>query len=610
MGTPESSRIQDADQPSQSGHPDNQRQLQLIFDTLPAFISYIGRDRRYHYCNRAYSRLLGRPHAEIVGAQTRELLDDEAWSIIEPNLAQALAGQAAEFDIQGHDEETGSRWYHVTYTPDRDAAGTVNGVVVLVTDITDRKQAGESLRRSEANFATMFRTLPIAVALSRLSTGVLVDANAAFERLTGFTREEIVGKTSIELGLVRDADRRAAALKQLQEEGVFHTAELKLYPKDGEPREVISHLNLLESGGEKFVLSSVVDLTERKRTESALAEAHRLLEAIIERSPLAILVMDLDGRIEVWNPAAERLFGWTVEEARGEVFPAVPAEKWDELRDNIRRTVETGGMHGIQIRRLNRRGHPLDLRLWTAALYPPGGGASSVIGILEDVTEQKREEAGKLRIQAEIASLNVRLQRAMSETHHRVKNNLQIVSALLDMQKLAHPEAIPTEEIERIGIHVRSLAAIHGLLTMQVTMGRDTYNTSMKSALDQVVPLISSLSPRPMTVDLEDAQIPIRHASSLALVVNELVSNAQKYGGGPISLTVTLPTPDQIRVEVSDEGPGFPAGFDGQAGTSTGLELVQNIVQMDLQGTITYANRPQGGATVTVEFPLPSGSLS
>jgi two-component sensor histidine kinase len=102
---------------------------------------------------------------------------------------------------------------------------------------------------------------------------------------------------------------------------------------------------------------------------------------------------------------------------------------------------------------------------------------------------------------------------------------------------------------------------------------------------------------------IDDARLGGRQTTTLALVTNELVSNALKHGKGQTEITFTT-NGNNATLAVCDDGPGFPAGFDARTAANTGLELVENIVQWDLRGQIAYDNRSQGGAQITVTFPL------
>jgi PAS domain S-box-containing protein len=220
-------------------------------------------------------------------------------------------------------------------------------------------------------------------------------------------------------------------------------------------------------------------------------------------------------------------------------------------------------------------------------------------GVCTDITELKRREL-------EIEALNERLQRAMAETHHRVKNNLQVLSALIDLQVTRDEETIPAHELVRIGQHIRALATIHDLLTQEAKESGAAEYVSTRDALHRLMPLVQSMvGSRALRYRADDVRLPIRKGTSLAVLVNELVSNAVKHGMGEIVIALTAGG-ETIRLEVCDDGDGFPAGFDPNAAAHTGLELIESLSRWDLQGDVRYENRPEGGARVVVIFPAPS----
>ena len=218
--------------------------------------------------------------------------------------------------------------------------------------------------------------------------------------------------------------------------------------------------------------------------------------------------------------------------------------------------------------------------------------------------ERQRRIEVLQRSSAEINSLNERLQRAMAETHHRVKNNLQVVSGLIELLIMDGAQNISENELRRLNQHVRSLAVLHDILTQQARTDGHVDSLSTKDALDRLVPLLRSVTgSRPLTYFVDDTILPISHGTSLAVLLNELVSNAVKHGGGSIDISLAV-VDDQARLEVADDGPGFPADFAYGNATHTGLELVENVSRYDLHGEPRYENRPEGGARVVVTFPL------
>ena len=264
-------------------------------------------------------------------------------------------------------------------------------------------------------------------------------------------------------------------------------------------------------------------------------------------------------------------------------------------------------------------GELVHLLAYASPLFDEAGNVRGCIGTYVDISERKQTEAELLQKQDEIEALNHRLRRAMAETHHRVKNNLQVISALVDLQAMEHGDVVPASEISRLGHHIRSLAAVHDLLTYEAKSDAEVNHLSARAALDKLMPMLEAMTHgRKIDYTADDARLPVRHGTALTILVNELVSNAYKHGSGQIQIRfiVTPDVPGERRkvgargitgtaqLEVCDSGPGFPPGFSAAESAHTGLELVENLSRWDLNGEAAYENRPEGGARVVVTFPL------
>lgn len=203
--------------------------------------------------------------------------------------------------------------------------------------------------------------------------------------------------------------------------------------------------------------------------------------------------------------------------------------------------------------------------------------------------------------QQEIEDLNRRLQRAVMESHHRIKNNLQVLVALVDAMRVG--ENSQPEALTRLARHIRGLATLHDLLTHQtITPGAPLDSVSARFALERLIPaLASALDARNLTLDADDVELSLKQVSSIALLVNELVSNAIKHGNGAIVVSLKRDG-DYLLLDVCNDGPGFPEGFDPERSASVGLNLIDSIGTWDLEGTLAYENVPSG-ARVRVRFP-------
>jgi two-component sensor histidine kinase len=231
--------------------------------------------------------------------------------------------------------------------------------------------------------------------------------------------------------------------------------------------------------------------------------------------------------------------------------------------------------------------------------------AESARRVAEEESARRRiAEETLRRQQAEIEVLNARLQRALAETHHRVKNNLQVITAMVELQVADSDEMVSADALRRIGHHVQALATVHDILTGQVKEEGSVELLDTRAVLNQLRPLLEGLiGDRRLRFTVDDLPLPIRQGTHLAVLINELVSNAVKHGEGDIELTLAVVN-EQGQLQVRDRGPGFPPDFDPRTAGHTGLELIQSLSRWDLGGDLSFLNHPEGGAQITVTFPV------
>ncbi len=177
----------------------------------------------------------------------------------------------------------------------------------IVHDITDRKRAQESLAESEHKFRMAFQTSPDSINLNRLADGLYIDINEGFTKLTGYTREEAIGRTSIDLNIWRDPQDRQRLVKGLFRDDYVENLEAEFRKKNGEIVIGLMSARRLTLNGEEMILSITRDITERKQVENALRESEERYRQIVEASTDAILVRD-SNIITYANPAAVQLF--------------------------------------------------------------------------------------------------------------------------------------------------------------------------------------------------------------------------------------------------------------------------------------------------------------
>ena len=262
----------------------------------------------------------------------------------------------------------------------------------------------------------------------------------------------------------------------------------------------------------------------------------------------------------------------------------------------------------VQVQSLRRNAYTPDhLRMLEALMLQVAGAFRNAFlyqQVRAELEERTRAELELARRQADIESLNERLQRAMTETHHRVKNNLQIIAAMVDLQLMDRPESVPAGHVRRLGSYVMTLAAVHDILTEESKEDSQARFASARAVLQKLLPLLQQTAEgRRIIPTVQDVKISAKQGTAIALVVNELVNNAFKHGAQNVTIDLRQEGSD-LRLAVCDDGPGFPPDFDASSTASTGLELVESLSRWDLQGSVRYENLTPDGACVTVTAPL------
>jgi PAS domain S-box-containing protein len=270
--------------------------------------------------------------------------------------------------------------------------------IKLRKEIQEREKAQEVLRLSEEKFSKAFQSSPTLMSISTLEDGTFIDVNDSFLKAHGFRREEVMGRTSIELGIISSEDRNTLSNKI--EKGPFHRLELDLYTKTGGRIHGSFSADVINIEGRSCLLAAVDDISEQKKAENALKESEERYRAIFENSPVGISLTSKEGRFVTVNQAIADMSGFTIDELLK--LPLSALYQDPEKRKPLLEAIKRDGMvfnYPVQFKR--KDGFVSDTLL-TMTKVPQTGGEEVYQSICIDITSQIKAEREKKELEARL----------------------------------------------------------------------------------------------------------------------------------------------------------------------------------------------------------------
>ena len=283
--------------------------LAAVVESSDAAIGSAALDGTVTSWNPAAERLYGYSAAEVVGKPLSAFLAPERL----PDAIKALSWIAQGKGVYRYESQRmrkdGTRAdISVIVSPIRDAEGTIVGASAIARDITERKRADRELRENEQKFKKLFDEGLSAITINLLSDATYVDVNPGFERLSGYSRDEVIGKTPREIGLWGDRKELIAALKELNAKGVVHNREAEFRARNGELIPCLYSWALTEIGDKPCVIAFARDIRELKRARKVLRDEHERLSAMLAtQNDIAHAELDLNAVMNVIVERAHKL---------------------------------------------------------------------------------------------------------------------------------------------------------------------------------------------------------------------------------------------------------------------------------------------------------------
>ena len=477
----------------------------------------------------------------------------------------------------------------------------------------ERSRALKLLKKSDEDFRQLAEALPQIIWVTDVE-GKLSYVNQKWHDFSGLNLEETQDSNLI-VKLYHPEDRELVANTWKEAFALAAPFEIEARMRD---RQGIYHwfliraIHSLDTDGKLCNwFGTSTNITKHKEAEERLRKSEERFRIAENASKSFVYEWDVVSGLEQRSEGFTKSLGYL----QGE-HPTGGAD-WEELihpddLKNVRAVTNdalssAAGVANVEYRLRHKNGSYIWVFDEFTVIRDRQRNVCRVIGMILDISARKQSED-------EIKELNSRLHRAVYESHHRIKNNLQVLSALVEIQAARVEKSIPISALHRIGQHIRNLATLHDLLTIDSKNAAEQDIVSLKAILEKLTPMfIATSGGRNIKVQALDILVTLKQASAFSLLINELITNSIKHGKTETKINLSLLPADETLheskipsalLEVYDDGPGFPQNFDPKKSANTGLELIESLSRWDLRGEVFYENPKSGGGLVRVVFPI------
>lgn len=434
-----------------------------------------------------------------------------------------------------------------------------------------------SIKESENRFLKAFNSNPIAIVLTG-EDGKIIDVNESYLSMTGFIRKEVLGKTAINLGIITE-DFQKKAMSKYTEKGFIKDLESKINIKNGEERIVLTTMEPITLEGKPHQLNFLYDITERENVKKMLVESEEKYREIFNKANDMITLNKINENntpgnfIEVNDVCIQRL-GYDREELlKMNPLDIIVPDARDILFKNIQKLEKTGHSK-FDILNMTKNGEelPVEVSIHIFRLR----GIPVALTISRDITDRKEAEMQMKKSLDEKETL-------LREIHHRVNNNLQVISSLLNLQAYAEEEEKSRNILLVTQSRITSMAMIHEKLYKSP----DLTHINMKKYIETFTSDLFYLYQVDrdvihLNLDVEEIELGIETAIPLGLVINEIIVNTLKHAfpneqEGNIGISFKTDG-DYFILIIKDDGIGLAENITIKTAQTLGLQLVNNLI--------------------------------
>jgi PAS domain S-box-containing protein len=561
----------------------------------------------FPFLNKAYVesdgklRKVSSSFCEYLGYKENELLLTTLGEISHPDdIAQAMEilsdpnEERTELVHRFIHKKGDTLWANLKAGPVAGESGDPEFFAIFVTDITPYINSQRQLEQ-QVQLTQQFLDAIDQGYLLINRKGKIVDVNPAYCEIMEYSRDELLTRTITELRPDITQEEEEDFIAKIIEKGnlAFQTQH---ETSGGEIKDLEARTTAFELNGSTMIAGFVRDVTRERLAQKELTESEQRWHRLVEHNPLPVLI-SIDGVIRFVNKAGLQMYSVEDEDKvlGKSVFDFMDPESIEKIEERIEKIQQEEMLPPSEQRLVDADGKELFVEVHSIPIKYKGKEA--VQTVLRDITEAKKREE---KITEALEEKEVLLQ----EIHHRVKNNLAVISGLLELQAMTHQDDTVLKIIRESQLRVKSMAMIHEKLYESPSLSDIGFDNYVKELVDAIIDSYQLDQAITVNYDLEEIKLDISSAIPCALILNELVSNCYKHAfegmdKGRIEISINKTDPE-IRISVSDNGRGIPDDFSLEDHDTLGMRLIETL-SAQLDGQLTFGSTK--GTTFTLIFP-------
>lgn len=583
---------------------DKQRKREKHFDSLVKYSSDIivilERDGITRYASPLVERILGYKPEDLVGKNAFEYVHPEDRPGALAKFGNTIREPGIAVPIELRIKHLNGSWvYFEVIANNLTNDSNVQGIVLNARDITKRKQAENALRKSEKKFRAMVEHSTDIITIVD-GEGKVKFITPSVKSILGYNPEDLIGGSAFDLGHPND-------LKTIFESLIIKNPRIPLRTesrfKDNNGSWCIMEAtwcNLLDDPIIEGIVVNFHDITERKLAEDGLRESEEKYRLHFENISDVIFSFDTEGVILNVSPSVERLVGYTPDELVGRPFYELDilAQGFCENDSNRIMDFFSGEqVDPIEVEVTSKDGTKKVVEINFTPLLRDGD-LVSIISVARDITERKRTEE-KLKGSLEERDI------LFKELRHRVKNNLQLLSSMVDMQAMRSHNYAYLKKLQEIQSVIETMALIYSRAYEETRIMDLNLNNFIRELIGGLMKFkVNEDSKIDYTVSGDYIRLTTDQVIPLALIANELVFNALKHafvGRNEGHISVCFKEYDKtVSMSISDDGVGLSSDFDIEKTDSLGLKIVRNLTEQ-LRGRLDIVG--EAGTKFILEVP-------